>query len=243
MLSAAKIDWSFIRQLASASATAYDWATISDPRTDTQVFIQADPDRIVVAFRGSSSIRDFVLDADFGMEELLWANDSNPASVHQGFLDAFESVDSDLVQKVKYFIGFYPGAEIYLTGHSLGGALAVLCAMKFYRIKLPLAGVVTFGQPRVGNRAFAQAYNAVLKDCTLALVNSGDPVPLLPPLLNGYRDCGTEIFLGDTVQVDPFIGLEIVTDVLGALASWRTGRLGLIPHHFIANYQRRIQFL
>jgi hypothetical protein len=251
-------NWNLIRKLASAASAAYHAATVNDPHTGTQANIFVDGVDIVVAFRGSSEPKDFILDARFLKSDLMYSRDGGEAEVHAGFIAAFDSVNEEVIKQVKNLLVLMPAAAIHITGHSLGGALAQLCALEFVRQHLPVRAVVTFGSPRVGNKTFAALYNDSvttsteeidgveyfhsLKEITFNVVNEGDPVPLLPPLLNGYRDAGTEFFLrrSGEVQVDPFIGFEIFTDVMGAISSWRNYRLGLLPNHFIAAYQERI---
>lgn len=48
----------------------------------------------------------------------------------------------------------YPSSKVYLTGHSLGGALSVLIAAELYE-DFDLGEVYTFGEPRVGNKQMA----------------------------------------------------------------------------------------
>ena len=71
--------------------------------------------------------------------------------------------------------------RIYVTGHSLGGALACLCAYSLRRMLLlinypePDLVVYTFGQPRIGNSVFKQHYNRAIP-CTFRVVNESDVV-------------------------------------------------------------------
>lgn len=71
--------------------------------------------------------------------------------------------------------------RIYVTGHSLGGALASLCAYTLRRMLLlirypePDLVVYTFGQPRIGNSVFKQYYNRAIP-CTFRVVNESDAV-------------------------------------------------------------------
>jgi hypothetical protein len=96
------------------------------------------------------------------------------AQVHGGFLDAYDSVRHRLLTLVEALLGTLrddAGNEIsswhvYLTGHSLGGALATLFAVELSS-KLAKSGGQTqitmynFGSPRVGNKQFADMYNEV----------------------------------------------------------------------------------
>jgi pimeloyl-ACP methyl ester carboxylesterase len=243
-LNATIFDPANVRECAAASAEAYSSRpSVSCQQTDTQALVLEAADYIVVAFRGTSNLRDFVTDARFFRSLLLEEANGDRCEVHTGFLAAYESIIADLTAHLRQIV--VADRKVFVTGHSLGGALAILAALELKRQGFNIAQVYTFGQPRVGNKAFAAMYNYALKDSTFALVNEGDPVPLLPPLLNGYRDCGTEIFLrkfGGTL-VDPFIGFELFVDILGAWQSWRNMRLGLLPNHFLNAYRQRIQLL
>lgn len=243
-LTAKQFDADNARACAQVSADAYRQATLTCAATDTQVLIAELPDCLIVGFRGSSALEDFIIDARFFRSLLLEEADGSRCEVHSGFLAAYESIIGPLSSRLGGSPVFkYQNCKpLFVTGHSLGGALAILAAVELKRQGFAIAQVYTFGQPRVGNKAFAAMYNYALKDSTFALVNEGDPVPLLPPLLNGYRDCGTEIWLrksGGTL-VDPFIGFELFTDIMGAISSWRNYRLGLLPNHFLAAYRTRL---
>jgi len=253
---AANINWQLIRLLAARCERAYDEASISDAATDTQALVVYENGKIIVAFRGSSSIKDFLQDAECWKEDLI-SNARGTAAVHHGFLEGFNAIDEAVVSRVKIMLGLAPQAKIYLTGHSLGGALALLGALEFSRQGLPVAGVVTFGQPRVGNKVFAALYDAApsvnqqrpaaatLRDVTFRVVNQNDIVPRTPGLLLGYRHCGQEIFLqpGTGWGVNPSTGYKIVCDALGLWGAFRTRGDVLVREHFLAAYQRRIQFL
>ena len=167
--------------------------------------------------------------------------------VHHGFLQDIESITVDLVMQVRQVINKLQALgnsfpKIYITGHSLGGALAILAALELNYQKLKPELVVTFGQPRVGNAAFAACYNELLGDRTIHVINAADPVPLLPPLLAGYRDEGNEVFLsrGRRWKLNPSIGFELISDVLGIFDNWRHHKLALLPNHFIKAYQERL---
>ena len=245
------LNWPLIRRLADYSSKAYHHATVTDRSTDAQALVTMTHDGVVVAFRGSSSPQDFLQDAKFDMEPLAYLrnNSAQPCTVrvHRGFLEDFDALNVAVVTQVRNSLATFqrvsPHPKIYITGHSLGGALAILCALEFSRQQLKPESVITFGQPRVGNAAFAGIYNRALGDRTFHIINANDPVPLLPPLLAGYRDEGNEVFLPahSGYALNPSIGFEIVSDVLGALASWRKRKLAFIPKHLMKAYLERIQ--
>jgi hypothetical protein len=88
---------------------------------------------------------------------------------------------------------------VWITGHSLGGALALLAAWRFKRKFIPVHQVYTFGAPMVGNQETSDAIDRELPDRIFRFVNTEDPVPKLPTLsllANSYCHCQKEIALG-----------------------------------------------
>jgi lipase (class 3) len=114
-----------------------------------------------------------------------------PDVLHQGFADAVEAV----WPKIKTTIESRPaGQPLFFTGHSLGGALALIAAERALReSRIQAMAVYTFGGPRVGGQTFFDRY-APLGERTFRLVNGGDIVPTVPPSLGGnFRHVGRAI--------------------------------------------------
>ncbi len=88
----------------------------------------------------------------------------------------------------------HPGARIYITGHSLGGAAATLTAARLadMGVAADQLEVITFGAPAVGNETFARAYESKfhLRRVTIA----GDPVKaVLQSLSGGFVQFGQRV--------------------------------------------------
>ena len=187
-------------QLGRIGFELIDTISVTDGiRIDTQAFIAkvriadgqsdaGDPDKeiLVIAFRGTepTKLADIRVDAQAEMiapadiqpaeiepEGQLTLEKRGPARVHQGFYTAYKSVESRLNEII---IAHKP-APVYVTGHSLGGALAMV-ATRFIANRSEGA-CYTFGAPRVGNEAFAeQIFTPVYR-----VVNESDGVPGVPP--------------------------------------------------------------
>ena len=88
---------------------------------------------------------------------------------------------------------------LWITGHSLGGALALLAAWLFLRRMIPVHQIYTFGGPMIGNELAVAAFDREFAGKIFRYVNVPDPVPKLPTVslvANQYGHCQKEITLG-----------------------------------------------
>jgi pimeloyl-ACP methyl ester carboxylesterase len=144
----------------------------------TQGFIARQGNTLIVAFRGTEPINacDWLTNVNYHQRELL---PDVPGLVHQGFACALEEVKEAMVNAVAE-LSSVGVTQTFITGHSLGGALAVLAA-SILQGRQKIAAVYTFGQPRVGDLRFSMAFDAKLGNVTFRYVNDRDIVPHLPP--------------------------------------------------------------
>lgn len=251
------LSWANALACADLCAAIYNWPVeggsfasasvselITDPGTDAHAVVQDRGDCIVVCFRGSKDAEDYIQDGKFEMTDLEFADGSEvPASVHKGFLEDFDAINVQTIGEVKALLALaIPRRPIFITGHSLGAALATLCALEFSRQKFPLAGIYTFGSPRTGNAAFCEIYDAELKDITFRVINQNDVVPRVPPLLNGYRHVNNCIFLfsNGTYGVNPSIGRRAISNLAGFWNAFRGLHDVLVTDHHIGAYQSKL---
>jgi hypothetical protein len=96
---------------------------------------------------------------------------------HLGFAIAYGAVH----QEIATCLSRLPvGTPVVLTGHSLGGALAQIGAVELAALGYPIAAVITFGAPLVGNKSFADEYaEAGLSPKTVRFESTSDSVPRL----------------------------------------------------------------
>ncbi|EPB80277.1 triacylglycerol lipase [Ancylostoma ceylanicum] len=110
------------------------------------------------------------------------------------FHRAFHMIWQGLEGRVYTYIYEHPDWDIWIGGHSLGGALATLAAFFLVHSRLVQPDAVklmTFGQPRVGDKAFADAFDDEV-DYAYRVVHLRDMVPSI--LRSGYWHQGAEIF-------------------------------------------------
>lgn len=163
---------------------------------DTQAYVAARSDAVVVAFRGTepTNLQDFATDFD-AAQVPFEARPDFPSwgRIHEGWADGVKAVRNKIVAALSTF---EDGARaLWITGHSLGGALAmVAAAMLVNEPKYRIAGVYTFGQPRVGDPTFRSRYDELLGRITFRCVNDQDLVPHVPP---------RELSQSEQVLIDP----------------------------------------
>ncbi|KVH91046.1 C2 calcium-dependent membrane targeting [Cynara cardunculus var. scolymus] len=198
--------------------------------TDTQVAIWRDSarKRLVVAFRGTEQVRwkdlrtDLML-APAGLNpERIGGDFKEEVQVHSGFLSAYDSVRTRIISLIKAATGYQDdGADqaskwhVYVTGHSLGGALATLLALELSSSQLAKSGAISvtmynFGSPRVGNKNFAEVYNEKVKD-SWRVVNHRDIIPSIPRLM-GYCHVAHPIYLAAGDAENTLENIELLGD-------------------------------
>jgi triacylglycerol lipase len=113
--------------------------------------------------------------------------------LHTGFQKAVETVLPDILIAMKNRAA--PAQPVYFTGHSLGGALAIVAASRVaLEPSIQKVVVYTFGSPRTGGTKFFNEYTPLLGSSTFRLIDGTDIVPTVPPSLSGgYRHVGRAI--------------------------------------------------
>lgn len=136
----------------------------------------------IVVFRGTDEIRDWLTNFDVRNVSL------DHGSVHSGFWNAYQGLRSAIVGELHE----HQPKHIWVTGHSLGGAMAVCCAYDLEQTaELRINGLVTFGQPKLGDAKFAEHVDAAFLGRYFAFSNDNDPVVDLVPLC---EPCGSGIW-------------------------------------------------
>ena len=189
-----------------------------------------------IVVRGTSNLVNIRSDVDYNkvVESRL------QVPLHKGFADAALEVYRFAKPLLK------PDYEIRISGHSLGGAAAVIVLMLLKEDGYKLGQAMTFGQPKVTNRDGARKYGSLP---LLRFVNANDPVPLLPPfelfavLDEGpYRHFGPEVVLEEGSKYRYYSDHQAGT--MSVLSFWNNLKnisTNDIPEHFMSTYLARIQ--
>ncbi|XP_052149653.1 lipase-like [Oryza glaberrima] len=166
---------------------------IVDVQNCLQAFVGVDHNlnAIIVSIRGTqeNSVQNWIKDMLWKQSDLNYP-DMPDAKVHTGFYSSYNNtlLRPAIANAVHKARKLYGDISIIVTGHSMGGALASFCALD---LAITHGGnnvyLMTFGQPRVGNAAFA-SYFAKYVPNTIRVTHEHDIVPHLPPYFFIFPD-------------------------------------------------------
>lgn len=141
----------------------------------TQGFIAGTKEMVLIAFRGTQITQLEDLQADVKVRPVA----GPVGQVHRGFQDALNEVWDELMSKVEQ--SRRDRQPLWVTGHSLGAALATLAVARLrFDHKTSVQGLYTFGSPRVGDTKFAHAFNKACRAYTFRFRNNNDVVTRVP---------------------------------------------------------------
>lgn len=214
----------------AAEAIGFPEATLLD-NDGSQAYCFRNNHDVVLACRGTEPTEwnDIQADANAMMSVV-----GTFGNVHSGFN---REVD-DLWPMLEKLLGGIP-QPIWFCGHSLGGAMATICA---YRCKTSSISsdpqeLHTFGSPRVGCRRYVRHTEIT----HYRWVHNNDVVTRVPPIWMGYRHCGNEIYLDRHGRIRRLIGIWRSRDrwrgFLSALWKWK---FDLLDDHSIKLYAQHI---
>lgn len=260
--------------LATASELAYQPQDVGEPAFreklgltatlytsgNTQAYVGTNAEHIVVAFRGTESPA--TLD---GLKDMLLNDARNllivpagrlgtdfiaagvGARMHQGFINGLSEIWDPVFARVGDELEASE-RPLWLTGHSLGGALALLAGWLFLRRFVNVHQIYTFGAPMVGNKVATAAFDRELKGKVFRYVNTEDPVPQLPTMslvANDYCHCQQEMTFGTRSEGSYWAGVasELTDNLLtghGLDIVWKfiQNRVGA---HLLAQYVSAIR--
>ena len=192
-------DWQTARSTALASYLAYSskytikkhlkqwgFAEFQPVFNDgTECFFARSKDIALISFRGT----EFTKLSDWMTDFNAWSTSRSYGEVHRGFLGGLQAVEGKLLDLVQS-----AGLPVVLTGHSLGGALAVIAAAEWASNKdIDIRSIYTYGQPGAGKGRFVNWMTEHYAGNYFRFVNDDDIVPKVPPT---YQHVGRLIRFG-----------------------------------------------
>lgn len=129
-----------------------------------------------LVFRGTNTVGEWLFDLSMGLVPYILPDWGHIAS---GFMDLYKRIQGTYMKKLAALGSSC--TNLYITGHSLGGAMSVVSlpdVIKSTSFKKPIQ--YTFGCPRVGDASFVKAYDAQPGQKTFRVVNTCDVIPSMP---------------------------------------------------------------
>ncbi|KAF2458542.1 Alpha/Beta hydrolase protein [Lineolata rhizophorae] len=145
---------------------------------------------IVVAFRGSRSVRNFLADINFVQ---VPTDICATCTAHKGFWVSWLEARDGVLDAVEGAADENPSYKVVAVGHSLGGAIASFAAAQLRNDGYDTA-LYTYGSPRIGGSEIAD-FITNQPGGNYRVTHYNDPVPRLPPALVGYRHIGPEYYI------------------------------------------------
>jgi len=235
--------------------------TFANDKLDTQAILIGMQDKIVLSFRGTEAMSFKDMKTDFTATLV-------PCETGGGIHEGFDKAYNGIIGKIEARLAKDDVKDkvLYLSGHSLGGALAVIAAKKL-KHGAGLAACYTFGMPRVGDAKWITG----IKTPIYRVVNAVDGVTMLPfgdlmvtvvkSLLGfipkygtnlkekfsknyeGYMHCGNMRYLTDCRSGD-YSNLQLLYSVSGwyrAKQWWKSKFFkGFLKDHSIAVYRKKL---
>ncbi|MBB6633781.1 lipase family protein [Cohnella thailandensis] len=170
-------DGSFIVPAPYAAVAAFDAQSLNRNR-ELFGFILESEEEVVIAFRGTSSTSDWLSDAI--AYQMKYPYCRHAGQTHRGFTQIYKSARAGIMSALARLS---KEKRLVVTGHSLGGALATLCALDVAtNVSFRSCAVYTFGSPRAGDPSFVRAFMDAVPN-SHRVSNLFDAVPYLPPIV------------------------------------------------------------
>ncbi|MEW6609724.1 MAG: lipase family protein [bacterium] len=150
---------------------------------DTQALGIANDKELIIAFRGTEPdcINDWLTDINIKRTD----------GIHRGFRKAYQ----DIRENIRIIVKDNIFKNIYITGHSLGGALATICTLNSLDLKMNLKGIYTFGAPRCFSKRKSRIYDALYGDISYRIVNNCDIVTRIPTRMSDYHHVAQLVYI------------------------------------------------
>ena len=213
----------------AAKNLGFAWVKLIS-RDGAEVLVAKDRNDLWFAFRGTepSKINDVMADLN-----LIKGAAKAGGKVHSGFQKEVNDLWMDVLAEIEHNDQLKIRKDVYMTGHSLGAAMATIAATRYQPHEL-----FTFGSPRVGGPRFVKN----IKCPHMRFQNNNDIVCRIPPAWLGFRHHGEMIYFDANGDQKPKPTWKDL--FLGVFNSWKRFKFfdGIVDHG-IPNYVKAIKKL
>ena len=167
-------------------STLFNSTCLNDTAVIPIAFIATEGESIYVVFRGTANVSDAISDFAAIQVPYIFVPDGGLAAF--GFLDVYgfdntQTIASTILSKLDELTMTGNFSNLYITGHSLGAALAFLAFPDLsLNVNVDNVTMYNFAGPAVGDSTFVSAYEGFLSAnrTSVRIVNTNDLVPMLP---------------------------------------------------------------
>lgn len=214
--------------ITAAKKLGFAWVQLIS-KGGAEVLVAKDRNDLWFAFRGTepSKLNDVMADL-----KVIKNTAKAGGKVHGGFQEEVNDLWMDIVKELEHNDQLKIRKDVYMTGHSLGAAMATISATRYQPEEL-----FTFGSPRVGGKHFVKN----IKCDHYRFMNNNDIVCRIPPAWLGFRHHGEMIYFNRFGEK----GVKPTwADMLyGILNSWKRFKFfdGVVDHgmpHYVKAIKR-----
>ena len=205
-------------------------------KNSAQAALVEHEDYLCMVFRGTDELSDWLDNINaFSTKKLF-------GEFHCGFWNSVEDVWQLINGKFRY-LQEERKRPLFITGHSLGGAMATIAAAKFIHEDKPFTSVYTFGQPRALSRETAQIFNIECKSRFFRFHNNNDIVTRVPARLMGYSHVGSYLYITEDQEIHPEVGFwfRFVDQIDGVIKDIKEKGLDGIKDHDMSEYLKAVE--
>ena len=215
--------------IAECKKMGFPWCKLVS-RDGAEVLVVKDRNDVWLAFRGTepSKLNDVMADLN-----VIKASAMAGGKVHSGFQKEVNDLWMDVLAEIEHNDQLKVRKDVYMTGHSLGAAMATIASTRYAPLEL-----FTFGSPRVGGPKFIRN----IKCPHFRFMNNNDIVCRIPPAWLGFRHHGEMIYFDS--DGNKASGPSWKDVFKGMLNSWKRWKFfdGIVDHG-MPNYVRAINRL
>jgi triacylglycerol lipase len=199
----------------------YDWHLfIESDGAQCHIVKNTKLNELAICFRGTEpdELSDLLADLN------AWPRRSvrGDGWVHSGFRGEIDKIWPSVVKTVDK----YPNYKLFICGHSLGAAMATLCASRLQHQAFIL---YTYGSPRVGTRSFVKNLNVA----HFRFVNNNDVVTRVPLRFMGYKHHGQLVYINHYGKIRKMTPWQRIKD---RFRGYKSGILDPVLDHGMLNY-------
>lgn len=224
-------------------------------KNSSQAILVEHEDFFTMAFRGTDELGDWLDNFDLIVTPvlLLVEGEKLDGYFHKGFWKATEDIWEPLLAKYQQFqqqdrdkqkdLKQKKVRPLFLTGHSLGGAMATIAATKLIHQDLPFISTYTFGQPRTMTHNTARIINGKAENRFFRFQNNNDMVTRAPARAVGYSHVGSFVYISEDKSLHNDIGwwYRFLDSAEGVIKAIPKKGLDGVEDHSMSDYLQAVE--